>query len=63
MTNPLLQLADAGQSVWLDYLHREIIESGELKRLIGEDGLKGMTSNPSIFEKAIGDGEIGRAHV
>jgi transaldolase/glucose-6-phosphate isomerase len=56
MTNPLLQLADAGQSVWLDYLHREIIESGELKRLIDEDGLKGMTSNPSIFEKAIGDG-------
>jgi transaldolase/glucose-6-phosphate isomerase len=57
MTNPLLQLADAGQSVWLDYLHRKIIESGELKRLIDEDGLKGMTSNPSIFEKAIGDGD------
>ncbi|WP_372785323.1 bifunctional transaldolase/phosoglucose isomerase [Phenylobacterium sp.] len=57
MTNPLLQLADAGQSVWLDYLHRKLIESGELKRLIDEDGLKGMTSNPSIFEKAIGDGD------
>jgi transaldolase/glucose-6-phosphate isomerase len=57
MTNPLLQLAEAGQSVWLDYLHRKIIESGELKRLIDEDGLKGMTSNPSIFEKAIGDGD------
>ena len=57
MTNPLLQLADAGQSIWLDYLHRKILQNGELKRLITEDGLKGMTSNPSIFEKAIGEGE------
>jgi transaldolase/glucose-6-phosphate isomerase len=56
MTNPLLQLADAGQAVWLDYLHRKIIDNGELKRLIEEDGLKGVTSNPSIFEKAIGEG-------
>ena len=56
MTNPLLDLAKAGQSIWLDYLHRKIIEDGELKRLIEEDGLKGMTSNPSIFEKAIGEG-------
>ena len=56
MSNPLLQLAAAGQSVWLDYLHRKIVENGELKRLIDEDGLKGMTSNPSIFEKAIGEG-------
>ncbi len=56
MSNPLLQLADAGQSIWLDYLHRRILEDGELSRLIREDGLKGMTSNPSIFEKAIGEG-------
>ena len=56
MINPLLELGKAGQAIWLDYLHRRIIENGELKRLIEEDGLKGMTSNPSIFEKAIGDG-------
>ena len=56
MTNPLLQLAEAGQAVWLDYLHRKILENGELTRLIAEDGLAGMTSNPSIFEKAIGEG-------
>ena len=47
----------AGQAVWLDYLHRRILENGELQRLIDEDGLKGLTSNPSIFEKAIGDGD------
>jgi transaldolase / glucose-6-phosphate isomerase len=57
MTNPLIQLSQAGQAVWLDYLHRKILENGELKRLIGEDGLKGMTSNPSIFEKAIAEGD------
>src|SRR4029077_4963557 len=42
-----------GQSVWLDYIRRDLITSGELKRLIDEDGLRGMTSNPAIFEKAI----------
>lgn len=56
MTNPLLQLGQAGQSIWLDYLHRKLIEDGDLRRLIEDDGLKGMTSNPSIFEKAIGEG-------
>ena len=56
MTNPLKQLADAGQSIWLDYMHRKLMESGELKRLIEEDAVTGMTSNPSIFEKAIGEG-------
>ncbi|MBA3810422.1 MAG: bifunctional transaldolase/phosoglucose isomerase [Caulobacteraceae bacterium] len=55
--NPLLALAEAGQAVWLDYLHRKILEDGELQRLITEDGLKGMTSNPSIFDKAIGEGD------
>ena len=53
MTNPLLQLEAAGQSVWLDYLNRQILEDGELKQLIDNDGLKGLTSNPSIFKKAI----------
>ncbi len=42
-----------GQSIWLDYIRRDLIASGELRRLIEEDGLRGMTSNPSIFEKAI----------
>jgi transaldolase/glucose-6-phosphate isomerase len=53
MKNPLQSLQDLGQSVWLDYLRRSLITSGELKRLIEEDGLRGLTSNPSIFEKAI----------
>ena len=42
-----------GQSVWLDYIRRSLITSGELRRLIEEDGLRGVTSNPAIFEKAI----------
>jgi len=53
--NPLRDLLKFGQSVWLDYIRRDLIETGELKRLIDEDGLRGMTSNPAIFEKAIGD--------
>jgi transaldolase / glucose-6-phosphate isomerase len=57
MTNPLRTLPEYGQSVWLDFLSRDLFSSGELKRLIAEDGLRGMTSNPSIFEKAIGHGE------
>lgn len=52
--NPLKQLAEYGQSPWLDYIRRDLFTTGELKRLIKEDGLKGMTSNPAIFEKAIG---------
>lgn len=51
--NPLLKLSDLGQSIWLDYIKRDLIKSGQLRRLIQEDGLKGMTSNPAIFEKAI----------
>ena len=53
--NPLQALAKFGQSVWLDYIRRDLITTGELARLIKEDGLRGMTSNPSIFEKAIAD--------
>ena len=52
-TNPLKDLLKFGQSVWLDYIRRDLITTGELKRLIEEDGLRGMTSNPAIFEKAI----------
>ena len=53
--NPLKQLETLGQSIWLDYIRRDWIASGGLRRLIEEDGLRGMTSNPSIFEKAIGE--------
>ncbi|HEX5963726.1 MAG TPA: transaldolase [Gemmatimonadales bacterium] len=52
-TNPLLQLGQLGQSLWYDYITRDLVASGELARLIAEDGLRGMTSNPTIFEKAI----------
>jgi len=55
--NPLKQLEACGQSPWLDYLKRSLIEKGELRKLIERDGLKGITSNPSIFEKAIGESE------
>src|SRR5712664_3322663 len=51
--NSLKQLQGLGQSIWLDYIRRDLLTSGELKRLIEEDGLLGMTSNPAIFEKAI----------
>jgi transaldolase/glucose-6-phosphate isomerase len=51
--NPLKALIKFGQSVWLDYIRRNLLTTGELKRLIEEDGLRGMTSNPTIFEKAI----------
>ena len=53
-TNPLTQLLTFGQSIWLDYIRRDLLKGGELQRLINEDGLRGMTSNPTIFEKAIG---------
>ncbi|HTJ63038.1 MAG TPA: bifunctional transaldolase/phosoglucose isomerase [Alphaproteobacteria bacterium] len=52
--NPLKTLQDRGQSVWLDYVRRDLLEKGGLKRLIEEDGVVGVTSNPAIFEKAIG---------
>jgi transaldolase / glucose-6-phosphate isomerase len=52
-TNPLRDLQQYGQSIWLDYIRRNLMTSGELQRLIKEDGLRGMTSNPAIFEKAI----------
>ena len=51
--NPLKQLGMLGQSIWMDYIRRDLIVSGELRRLIEEDGIRGMTSNPAIFEKAI----------
>jgi transaldolase len=52
-TNPLTQLPAYGQSIWMDDLSRHIVKTGELKRLVDEDGVTGLTSNPTIFEKAI----------
>jgi len=55
--NPLKQLARFGQSIWLDYIRRSLMTSGDLRKMVEEDGLGGMTSNPSIFEKAMGGAE------
>src|SRR5262249_41946726 len=57
-TNPLIELNKLGQSIWNDNIERKLITSGELKRLIDEDGLSGVTSNPAIFEKAIAGSEL-----
>jgi transaldolase/transaldolase/glucose-6-phosphate isomerase len=51
--NPLQQLAEQGQSVWLDFMRRSLVTTGELQRYIDNDGLKGLTSNPTIFQKAV----------
>jgi len=55
--NSLKKLAACGQAPWLDYLKRSLIKEGQLQRMIENDGLKGVTSNPSIFQKAIGDSD------
>src|SRR5579864_5399672 len=55
MANPLLRLIEFGQSFWLDNIRRGFTRSGELKRLIDDDGLRGVTSNPTIFEKAVAE--------
>ena len=57
-TNPLKALLSYGQSLWLDYIRRDLLTSGKLKKMIEDDGLRGMTSNPSIFEKAIADSSL-----
>src|SRR3984885_3228564 len=57
-TNPVKELLNYGQSMWLDYIRRDLITSGKLKTMIEEDGLRGMTSNPSIFEKAIAESSL-----
>ncbi len=56
--NPLRELLNYGQSMWLDYIRRDLFTTGKLKQLITEDGLRGMTSNPAIFEKAIADSSL-----
>jgi len=56
--NPLLRLAELGQSVWYDYIRRDLYQGPELRRLIDQDGLRGMTSNPTIFQQAIAATEL-----
>jgi len=56
--NPLKELLSYGQSMWLDYIRRDLFTTGKLKTMIDQDGLRGMTSNPSIFEKAIADSSL-----
>src|SRR5207237_2139993 len=57
MSNPLAELAKVGQSVWYDQMERTLITTGQLKKMIEQDDLRGMTSNPTIFEKAIAGSE------
>lgn len=54
--NPLQKIGELGQAVWLDDIHRSLLTSGRLRELIEQDGLRGLTSNPAIFKKAIGEG-------
>ncbi|MEZ5540856.1 MAG: transaldolase [Pseudomonadota bacterium] len=54
-SNPLTRVCELGQSLWLDYIQRDMLENGELQRLIRDDGISGITSNPAILAKAIGD--------
>jgi transaldolase / glucose-6-phosphate isomerase len=56
--NPLKELLKFGQSMWLDYIRRDLFTTGKLKQMIADDGLRGMTSNPAIFEKAIADSSL-----
>ena len=56
--NPLTELLNYGQSMWLDYIRRDLFTTGKLAQMIREDGLRGMTSNPAIFEKAIADSSL-----
>ena len=58
MGNPLLAIHELGQSIWLDNISRELLDTGKLAQLIADDGISGVTSNPTIFEKAIGHSEL-----
>ncbi|HUF52702.1 MAG TPA: transaldolase [Dehalococcoidia bacterium] len=63
MANPLLELKNYGQSIWYDNLNRELLATGKLQQMVDEDGVTGGTSNPSIFEKAVGSGDYYDAHL
>ena len=52
MANNVKKIHELGQSIWLDFIDRKIMDTGELQKLIDEDGIRGVTSNPAIFEKA-----------
>src|SRR6476619_8003779 len=54
----LHQLSELGQSVWIDFLSREMLQTGELERLMRDDAVVGITSNPTIFQKAISQGDL-----
>ena len=56
--NRLKALTEAGQAVWLDYIRRDLLTGGELARMVDEDGVTGVTSNPAIFQKAIGESDL-----
>ena len=56
--NRLRELTEKGQAIWLDYIRRDILENGDLKRMIQADGVSGITSNPAIFQKAIGESAL-----
>src|SRR4030081_2501220 len=57
-THPLRMLTELGQSVWYDYIRRDLYQGPELRRLIEEDSLRGMTSNPTIFQQAIAGSDL-----
>src|ERR1700676_1347976 len=60
--SPLLDVRKRGQSVWLEYIRRDLVQNGELKQHVDQDGVSGVTSNPTIFEKAIdGSGQYDEA--
>ena len=63
MANPLVELKSQRQSVWYDNLNRELIKTGLLQRLVDDDGVSGRTSNPSIFEKAVGASDAYDEHL
>src|SRR5436305_7086915 len=63
MTNPLLQLKSYGQSVWYDTVDRAQLNNGLFKRLVDEDGIVGVTSNPTIFQKSISQGSAYDEHM
>src|SRR4051812_29410831 len=56
-TTPLQKLSELGQSVWIDYLSRNLVQ-GELERMMREDAVVGVTSNPTIFQKALAEGDV-----
>ena len=58
MATPLQQLGEHGQSVWLDFISRDLVTSGELERRVADENVTGMTSNPTIFQKAIAEGSL-----